>query len=488
MRRPKLAQQLQVGDYLRVTGSRYGATWSGDEEGCARVDRVEHLAGTPEIETAFGRMIGGRHVVDAVFEHGLPGPVLLRPGDHWTWPDAPEHRRAHDATHTWWPAPDQGRYFAGATVPDLPGAADPEADRSGTPSAAEPAATTRRPAARRAASFTKPATALAVGDYLRILGCHASQDRWDIDEGYSRVAWVARVDPAVAARVFCDPAWHAGPVTGAAVAGLPGLLLIPDGDVEVLVEPNRERAVLDRDEAGDDPAPPVLLSGMQPLDPAVQHAQDTALRPEAPPGEQDLYVSMFDENDAERTLHLDGVDGFRAVPLSELPWPGRLFKCAHADRADALRASYPEDTGTEESVWPAVNAELFGTLTAPDFAACPYHRVDWVAIAPACVDALAAGPDVADMCAALRGDPRIPAGQEQWAESVFTDAMSWTDGRANFVNGQHRACALRAAGVAEIPVDGRHVPGRGYRPPVDARTTAAEHVARYWRAAAAARF
>lgn len=485
MGRYTLAQDLRAGDFIQMGGPRFGASWSSEAEGFTRIDHVEHLAPDEDVLVT-GWQARTRQPVAAVFAHGLPGVVLLRPGDHTTWPTPPERWRTHGAHHTWWSPPSTGTVFAGATLPPTSAAPDTTAPPK---AATSPAVPQRRNGNRRRPTvYAKSAAALAVGDYLQILGCAEAQDTWDVDEGYAYVAWVAHVDPAVVRRVFADPAWRSGPVTGVAVHGISGLLLIPDRDVEVLVDPNRERAVFDRDQATSlDPAPRVLLAGMTLADPAEQLARDAATRPPAPPHEQDLYLSEF-RDPRERRLHLDGVDGFRAVPLSELPWPGTLFKCAHAARAEQVRVTYPDDEAAHTPVWPAVNAELFAALTGTDFADCPYHRPDWTAIAPACVDAMAAGPDLADMCAALHADPRVPDGQHAWAEAVFTDPIGWDETSATFINGQHRSCALRAAGVAAVPVVGRHLPDRETPPLVDALGDAATRVAAFWRSEATARY
>lgn len=481
MGRYVLAHELQAGDCIRMGGLRFGSTSSSDTEGVTRIDRVEHLTPGDDV-VATGWLARLAQPVVAVFAHGLPGAVLLRPGDHATWAEVPEGQRGHGDQHDWWPVPESGTVFAGARTPSTGSA--PERPLTG--SAARP--TTNANATRRPAVFAKRAHDLAVGDYLRVLGCPDAQEDWDMDEGFAYVSWVAHVDPAVVERVFADPLWRSGPVTGVAVHGVPGLLLIPDRDVEVLVQPNRERVVFDRDDNSLlDPEPVVLLAGMTPADPDEQRARDAAARPEPPPGEQDLYVSGFRDPE-QRRLHVDGVDGFRMVPLSELPWPNQLFKCELLARAEAVRATYPDDDVSHGPVWPAVNAETFGSLAEADFAACPYHRPDWAAVAAACRDALAAGPDTADMCAALRADPRIPEGQLGWAEAVFTDPIIWSNGGSGFVNGQHRSCALRAAGVDAIPVLGRYLPAQPIPDPVDARTDAAARVDAFWRSEAAAQY
>lgn len=203
---------------------------------------------------------------------------------------------------------------------------------------------------RRAAAFAKPASALSVGDYLQIQACPSGEDNLDVDEGYARVEWVGHLDPAAARRLFAAPEWANSPVTGVGVFGVPGLLLLAN-PVRVLVAPNEEHIAYDTEDPWSTDSPDLVLDGLRPADPDTQRRADAALRPTPPPDEQDLYDSEFDGDQAARTLHVDGVTGYRPVPLSQLPWPGQLYKCAHQERAEQIRATYPDDG----AVWLAVN-------------------------------------------------------------------------------------------------------------------------------------
>lgn len=54
---------------------------------------------------------------------------------------------------------------------------------------------------------------------------------------------------------------------------------------------------------------------------------------------------------------------------------------------------------------------------------------------------------------------------------MAVEPIEWDDGGDQLINGQHRSCALRAAGVEHCPFKGRYLPDTQY----PASVTAAEH-------------
>jgi hypothetical protein len=59
------------------------------------------------------------------------------------------------------------------------------------------------------------------------------------------------------------------------------------------------------------------------------------------------------------------------------------------------------------------------------------------------------------------GDPLLRTGnvnEKIRLSFPFRDPIRWDEGGPNLINGQHRLCALRAAGGSACPVDGLHLP------------------------------
>lgn len=93
---------LLIGDYLRVTADRPAVSGRGEDEGFARIERIEHLAEdlTREILTRESVDFGP---VSVVWCHGVPGPLVLRGGDVHVLDHANPDRVRHDEAHPWWP-------------------------------------------------------------------------------------------------------------------------------------------------------------------------------------------------------------------------------------------------------------------------------------------------------------------------------------------------------------------------------------------------
>jgi hypothetical protein len=245
--------------------------------------------------------------------------------------------------------------------------------------------------------------------------------------------------------------------------------------------PNPERAAVDRR----DPwctVSPVSIAGMREPS-AAEHEQadraDARLRPAPPSGEAGLYPQLVTDP-GERALLFHGVEGIRAVPVSALPWPHRLSRCAHAGRVGDIARTYPDADGADQ----VAHAELFTLLTPADMAACPYHQANWAAIAAAAVQLASEDSQQAARTRAQTW-PGLSESDRKGLASLFREPVRWDDGDNLLTNGQHRLCALRAAGAAACPVEGRHLPRPATVLPqadtdADAREHARRTVTRFW--------
>ncbi|OPC76696.1 hypothetical protein B4N89_45240 [Embleya scabrispora] len=453
--------RIRPGHYLWVD-ARGGPT---PDAGYARVERVEHLPADVLFRGADppAKPPSAFKTAAVVWCQGLPGGLILHRGNHHRVLHAvPRARMEYDEHHPTWEETDT--LLRGAAL--VQDCADPVDDL------APPVTKT----ARHAATFTKPASALLPGDYLRVHRRHPNTAR-GVDEGFSRVLWTEHLLEDAVERILTRPRWAHGRLVAVAYADNFDVLLLPDVDVDVLTAPNIERVAMDRGtDTFDDTFRRRFEDATEP-DRASALVIDARLRPQPPAGEALLYPTLITDPH-ERALLLEGIEGLRSVPLSALPYPHHLFKCAHADRVKALVEQYPDAEGADR----AAHAHAFSTWGPDDFRACEYHRGDWAAIALAAERALAAGGDTADMADRAGRDPELDDHDRECAASLIYDPIAWSDGDEALVNGQHRLCALRAAGAVSCPVDGRHLPDTVHEaikatPSAQARA----HAAGFWR-------
>ncbi|MFF4531665.1 hypothetical protein ACFY1P_20635 [Streptomyces sp. NPDC001407] len=482
MRRVLLDKAVVVGDYLEVAAERMTPDRRRRGEEYARVERVEHIA-RPAFLDPSSRHVGTRQAahrgVVAVLCQGMPGAVLLDGGDHHVETAVESARRAWDLQNPTWPAR-QEALFTGGRIPQ-----GQHADRTRLETDNEDDdhddGPDRRPGVvptgrRRAAAFSKPATAVMAGDYVQIHTVRFPAQDMGVDEGFHRVEWARHLPPEHAAGLLTDPAWTAGTVTLLCVHGLPGTLVLPPIDVRVLVQPNAERVAEDRSDWWHE-GPFHELTGMHAPDTDSLRHQDAALRPTPPDDEAALYPSRFTDP-LQRALHLEGVTAVRPVAASGLPWPHFLFKCPHGGRAKDLQRTYPETSGSRQ----AAHAELFAALRPEEFAACPYHQADdWKAIAQAVLahaEAEQAGDE--DGAEELYAMEHLSERDRAWAQAMVADLIWWDEGQRQLTNGQHRLCALRAAGVNTVPVYGRHLPGQPPTDTTEPKSHARQAIAAFW--------
>lgn len=469
MTAPCLDEALQVGDYLPVATYRMTPEDHRPGEGYARIEWLEYIHAPsfldPDSTDLYTKMAD---TLVAVCCQGLPGPVLLRPGDHRVLTEVDPERLAWDGAHLSWST--NAPVFVGGRMPqevhwgrgDLAG-----------PAGAVPKNAGVRPT-RRAAFFTKPASALCIGDYLQT-HVRFPEDDMGIDEGYQRVEWIGHVTGEGLAGLLADPVWANSAITLVTVHGLGGMLVLPEKDVHVLVQPNVERVSSDKEEIWHD-GPHFELTGVVEPDPDVQRAKDAAYRPAAPDDEADLYPTVFSTPES-RTLHLEGVIAVRAVPAAALPWPHGLFKCEYAKRGKRIARTYPGGHHQNQ----IAHAELFAELTEEEFAACPYHHGDWQAIAEATLAYAEVDEDAEpERASQLYDMEHLSPRDREWAQAMVADHIWWDEGDTSLTNGQHRLCAMRAAGVVRVPVYGRHLPGNQPPDATDAHEHARRTVETYW--------
>lgn len=141
--------------------------------------------------------------------------------------------------------------------------------------------------------------------------------------------------------------------------------------------------------------------------------------------------------------------GLRVAAVADLPWPRSLHRCAFAAELTRERAAAGPGRFTDDEAHAAASraasARLFARLGPADFARCAYHRGDWRRVAEAAVAVVEGDPDAGE---GLGPDERV------WLASLLEDPIEWDQGGLGLGNGQHRVCALRAAGAPRCVVAG----------------------------------
>jgi hypothetical protein len=190
-------------------------------------------------------------------------------------------------------------------------------------------------------------------------------------------------------------------------------------------------------------------------------------------GERHPLLALIPPPEPERNPLAD----LAIVAVADIPWPHNPAGCSQHARFDEIRALYPE------SAYPptAAGAHWFLSLDDADFATCDYHQANWRRIAEVSVDVLRelepdAGLDDALEATNARLDDATEA---RWCVSLFADPLVWYPGQGSVVNGQHRACALRASGASWCVADLGGASADESRP-CDPRARAALDIASFW--------
>lgn len=146
---------------------------------------------------------------------------------------------------------------------------------------------------------------------------------------------------------------------------------------------------------------------------------------------------------------------FAAVPVSAFPFPHDPFRCPHHHRF----CQFAEHSNEPE---PVLGARWHLSLTSADLAACEFHAGDWHAVGAASIAVLdAAGPRATldDLLSACEHQ-QLGDIERLWLFLLFEDPIAWIPSETEVTNGQHRLCALRAAGAKFVAAD-----TLGHRPP-----------------------
>ena len=471
---PQSSPDVLGGDYLQVCAPRAAAYGNGVDQGFARIERVEHLP-AEQAGAVFAERFIDSGPTPAVWCHGVPGPVLLRGGDVQVLDVASPRRVEHDLHHPCWPPAGEmpllrGAHPAGVTPHRVRREHDRTVDEVEWP---EPTGRDRAP--RRATSFAKPAGALLVGDYL---GVH--HGRWpdtdrDIDEGFSRVEHLRLVDAKAASAVFADRSWHTDLVV-ASVHGVPGVLVLRSSDeVAVLASVNPERAEWERRNYDNGQDPLLLLQGSRvPAEDDVRAAAaaDATRRPDV--DESELYPSRL-SNPFSRRMALESEHGFRSVPLTALPWPHLQSDCPLGDLAEQHRDRVPDTHGAHAAAFLSRSGRQIQ-------ASCDYHQADWPRLVRILEEALAAATkDERPLVNTHPEFTQLAPTEQKWLEALVYDPIRYSDGSHALINGQHRLCAMRAAGVTHCPVEGTYLPDTDYGPAAPPEDDARAEIVTSWR-------
>lgn len=140
---------------------------------------------------------------------------------------------------------------------------------------------------------------------------------------------------------------------------------------------------------------------------------------------------------------------FTIVAAGRLPLPHNPSRCFFYDRALwASRVPLAE----MQSRWSQAATGRWNE--------CPYHSTDWRKVADAASWVLTTQlrrdrnewDDTPFILAADYEGGTLTEEERDAVTSLLWEPISWTLGADGLMNGQHRACALRAAGAPEVPV------------------------------------
>jgi hypothetical protein len=136
---------------------------------------------------------------------------------------------------------------------------------------------------------------------------------------------------------------------------------------------------------------------------------------------------------------------FRAFPVAAFP-PPAPFRCAHAARYERILRSITHGADQDVDARREAGRRFLASLTPADLAVCPYHAGDWESVADESVRIIEAlGPQDLDAYVCAASDTDLPPQERQWLVSLFSDPIEASEG--GYVDGQHRACALRFSGA-----------------------------------------
>jgi hypothetical protein len=141
----------------------------------------------------------------------------------------------------------------------------------------------------------------------------------------------------------------------------------------------------------------------------------------------------------------------RFVPraIAELPYPHNPSRCSHHWRFEGM---VKEVSASSQRELVKVGKRFIESLGPSEFETCPYHERNWKDIANASVrivQELGDQPPEDDLRNAIMSSGLQ---NEDQLELLFLFAHPIVAHAEGFTNGQHRSCALRAAGASEVVV------------------------------------
>lgn len=139
---------------------------------------------------------------------------------------------------------------------------------------------------------------------------------------------------------------------------------------------------------------------------------------------------------------------YSVVSVGDLPWPWNPFRCALVEQ---FRAENDLETFDERA-----RSELFGRFVesrSDQLGECPYHQSDWKSAAEQSVEVHRKHSPV-DARQAERFLRESGGSEEdlELASSFWWDPILWRPGLPVVTDGQHRTCALKMSGAAEVLV------------------------------------
>ncbi|MGE5281508.1 MAG: hypothetical protein ACM3N0_04145, partial [Chloroflexota bacterium] len=149
-------------------------------------------------------------------------------------------------------------------------------------------------------------------------------------------------------------------------------------------------------------------------------------------------------------------------------------------------SSWPEVTKVEYEEGPGENgaagAHFFLSLGEEELAGCEYHRRDWISIAAASVELLERLDPKCSYEEVLAAASELlpPGGDREELCFLFSDPINWSPGESRLTNGQHRTCALKAAGAPLCAVSTNRRWAIGKPEAGDPRRMAQSALASYW--------
>lgn len=140
---------------------------------------------------------------------------------------------------------------------------------------------------------------------------------------------------------------------------------------------------------------------------------------------------------------------FEAVDVMQLPPFHYASRCEHSDRFRRMYEEARRDFAWDHRDEQEVGRRFMQTLSADDRASCFFHQADWVAIADESVRIIhELGEGNRWIYAEAARDSSLDGQDRRWLASLFEYPLM-VEGNS-YGDGQHRGCALRFSGAAQV--------------------------------------